>query len=727
MSRAQGVPAARARGDVERKIERLIAAMTLEEKAGQMTQSAGPNTDAIGAEQRPPLPLEDAIRQGGVGSMIALIPKAQMREYQRIAVEESRLGIPLLFCQDVIHGHSTVFPMPLASACSFDLRQVESSCRVAAREAAGQGIKCTFSPMLDIGRDPRWGRVCEGAGEDPYLTARMAEAHVRGYQGDDAAAPGSLLACLKHFVGYSAAEGGRDYNTCEISPTTLRNVYLPPFRAGIAAGAGMVMAAFNVLDGVPVVANRAVSHHLLREELGFEGVLVSDYAAVDELIAHGVAQNAEEAALRAVLAGLDIEMTTSHVYHHLPHLVRTGKLPESRLDESVRRILRCKFRLGIMDDPYQSLDETTEASVFCPAHRQASLEMARRSMVLLQNKGALPLNPNARIALIGPMADSKNLLGTWHFSRYTDETVTLKDGLERLGANLICRAGCAVDAAIPGGIEAALEAAKAADVILLALGEREEMSGEAASRQAPELPAPQMELARAVAGLGKPVVLVLTSGRPLILEWFTRHADAILETWFLGSMAGEAIADVLFGRCNPSGKLAISFPRQVGQIPVYYNCLNTGRPYQNDGGRFFSRYLDGPNAPLYAFGHGLSYTQFALSALSLSSAVMPMDGGVVVRAKVKNTGGCAGEEVVQLYVRDRCASISRPVRELKGFIKLALAPGQEETVAFTLCAKDLGFYGQDGQFVCEPGLFDVMVGRSSDDSEMLSAILEVRR
>lgn len=709
--------------DIPAAVERLLSLMTLEEKIGQMTQSGGLNTDAIGGHVEAD-PLSEQIRQGKIGSVINLgMPAEEAQKLQRIAVDESRLGIPLLFCQDVIHGFQTIFPIPLAWSCSFDPELIRKSVQASAREASAVGTMLAYSPMLDIGRDPRWGRVAEGAGEDPYLASLIATAQVEGYQGSALDEEGSMAACLKHFIGYGAAEGGRDYNTVSMDETTLRNVYLPPFKAGIEAGAASVMTAFNVVNGVPAAGNRALLEDMLRKELGFEGIVISDYAAVEEMIAHGAAEDTREAAIRTANATLDVEMATSHFNQHLPEAVRSGDVGEAVIDAAVRRILTLKFQLGLMRNPYRHFrQEDAEKLIYCVDHLALSRELARKSIVLLKNKGVLPLEKDKKVALIGPLGDSKDLLGTWQFSQYGENTVSVREGLEQAGYNVLVEPGTLIHDELPGGMKRALAVAREADVVLLALGEDSTMSGEASSRQNIVIPEVQSRLAEVIRQTRKPVVLLLTNGRPLLLDWFDQHMDAILETWFLGSQAGHAIADVLSGDYNPSGKLTMSFPRHTGQIPIYYNRLNTGRPFvQGVDNPFTSSYLDGPNTPLYPFGYGLSYTNFNVSGLQLDRNRITARDSLKVSVTVANTGGRAGEETIQLYIRDVAASIVRPVKELKDFRKVFLQPGESVQVTFEIMEEKLRFYDLEGCFKSEKGRFLVYVGTDSDDRNLLEA------
>lgn len=762
----------RSEADIAAEVEALLARLSLADKVGQMSQCMASNFSFGGAvESDPP---ERLVAEGRAGSVLGAFDVSRVFELQRIAVEQSPHGIPLLFNNDIIHGAQTIFPVPLAWACSWDPDAIREASAIAAREASVSGIVYNHGPMVDISRDPRWGRVVEGAGEDPYLGALIARAQVEGFQGgaDGTGSlhdPDTIVACLKHFIGYGAAEGGRDYNTVDISEATLRNVYLPPFAAGIEAGAGSVMNAFNIYQGVPVAASVPLLKELLREELGFDGVLISDYGAVDEIVQHGHARDAEEAAQKAVDATMDIEMVT-RAYDHIPQLVAEGRLKEAQLDAAVRRILTLKYRLGLMDDPYRYVRPEREAELhFSAPHLAASRALAAKSIVLLKNDGMLPLGGldgaggaaasaaadgtaeeagseakgaggtaspveaalrcgprgDGKLALIGPFADSKDLLGPWQFSRFGHETVTLYEGLAAAGYSadrLLYAQGSGVNAPLEGGIEAALAQAAQADVVVLALGEDSGMSGEAASRMRISLPAAQLQLAEAVVRTGKPVVLILTNGRPLDLTWFEGHVSAILETWFLGSQAGHAIADVLTGAYNPSGRLAMSFPLHEGQVPVYYNHFRTGRPVTatNGGEKFISKYLDGPNEPLYPFGYGLGYSHFAYGELRLDRDTLTPGAKLTARVTVTNAAGPAGEETVQLYIQDVCGSIVRPVKELKGFAKAVLAPGESREIAFELGEADLAFWSPTGGYGAEPGEFRVMVGPNSRDVQTAS-------
>ncbi len=718
--------------EIRQAVEELLNRMTLEEKLGQMTQSVGADIVAIGSTTVKE-PVDGLIRAGKIGSMIQVgSPKelaARVRHYQKLAVEESRLGIPLLFSQDVIHGFETVFPIPLGWASSFDMDMIRGAAGTAAREASICGINYIYSPMVDVVHDPRWGRVAESGGEDPYLGAQIARAIVEGFQGEELGEKEhSVLACLKHYLGYGAAEAGRDYNTTEFSRTAMYNTYMPPFREGVKAGAGSVMTGFNVIDGIPAVANRWLLEDVLRGQLGFEGVVVSDYSAVMELMMHGVAEDEKEAARKALDATLDIEMTTSYLNQTGKELVQENDWAMDRINAAVRRILTIKYRLGLMDDPYRFLqEERIDDVIFCKEHHDRSRELAENSAVLLKNNGVLPLKEDKTIALIGPFADSTDLCGCWAFSTRKRETITVKQGLEQLGYKVITEAGSNVETELSGGVEKAVALAKQADVVVLALGENDVMSGEACSRMNIVIPEPQQELTEAIAALGVPIVLCLMNGRPLLLNWYEEHCDAIMECWQLGSQAGAAVANLLSGKVNPSGKLPMSFPYHPGQIPVYYNALPTGRPKpEGSTEHFYSLYLDGPNEPLYPFGYGLSYTDFVISDMELSHSEMTAGDTVMVSAWIENTGKAAGKEVVQLYIHDVAAAISRPVKELKGFVKVELAPGEKRKIEIPVTAETLSFYDTNGNAVLEPGRFVLMLGNSSADKNMQMKELRVK-
>lgn len=711
------------------RIESLIARMTLEEKVGQLgvfadmvrpfAPDVNPETNVRNAGQ-----VLEQVRAGRVGCLFNGVGAAQGREIQRVAVEESRLGIPVALAADVIHGMRTVFPIPLGEAASFEPALAERTARATAVEATAAGIHWTYAPAVDIARDQRWGRGAESAGEDVVLGCAFAAARVRGFQGPDLAAADSLLATPKHFAGYGAVAAGMEYAQVDIAPQTLHDVHLPPFRAALAAGARALMSAFNDINGVPASANRWLLTDLLRGQWGFDGVVVSDYTADMELIAHGYAADETDATAKAFLAGLDLSMQSGFYAAHLPGLVEGGQVPMAALDASVRRILRLKEAIGLFDDPYRSLDPAREADTsHIAAHDALARDAARRSIVLLKNDDALlPLRrAGQKIALIGPFArDRDNIEGCWTLFGDKARYVTLEAGMRAALADqalLEVVPGCALEDAVEGGIEAAVAAARRADVVVLALGEPQRYSGEAQSRVEIVVPAAQQALAEAVAATGTPVVVLLRNGRALALHGAVRDAQAIAVTWFLGTQTGHAVADVLFGDYSPSGRLPVSFPQHSGQQPYFYNHPRTGRPELPGMSEFKARWREIPNAPLYPFGHGLGYATFAYGAPRLSAPQLDWDGELVVTTTVTNTSAVAAEEVVQLYVHDRVASRVRPVRELKAFAKIALAPGQARDVVFRLDRGQLAFTNSEGVFTAEPGLFDLWVCASSADGE----------
>lgn len=701
----------------ERLIDSLIQLMTLEEKIGQMTLFTS-DWDVTGPTLRPG--YRNDVAGGKVGAIFNAHTAAYNRELQRLSVEETRLGIPLLFGYDVIHGYRTIFPTPLGETASWDLAAIERSARVAAEESTAAGLHWTFAPMVDIARDPRWGRIMEGAGEDVYLASLAAGARVRGFQGDDLSAPNTMLACAKHYAAYGAAQAGRDYHTVDISDRVLREVYLPPFLAAKEAGAATFMSSFNELDGIPASANKYLLTDILRDEWGFEGFVVTDYTSINEMVKHGTAANDADAGMQAVKAGIDMDMQGAVFYNHLAGQVRQGQVDIRLVNDAVRRILRMKYALGLFDDPYRYSDPERERRVvLSAANREAARDVARKSIVLLKNeRQILPLSANLkRLAVIGPLADNQaDLLGAWHADGRAADVVTLLKGIrERVSPQTEVRyaKGCDVLSEDRSGFAAALSAGRQADAIVVAVGEHDWMSGEAASRTDISLPGLQLDLIRELLKLGKPLVVVLMNGRPLAIPELAAEAPAILETWFLGTEAGHAISDVLFGDYNPSGKLPVSFPRSVGQVPIFYSAKPTGRPMDpND--KYTSKYLDEANTPLYPFGYGLSYTTFAYSNIAVDKAVFRLNDTVRVSVTLTNTGTRAGEETVQLYVRDLVGSVTRPLRELKGFQKVSLAPGQSKQVTFAISSADLSFYRADMSFGAEAGEFDIFIGGSSD-------------
>jgi beta-glucosidase len=711
------------RRDVEKEIASLLSRMTLEEKLGQLQMLDGEANGNYRPEH------QDLIRRGLLGATLNVRGAARTNELQRIAMTQSRLKIPVLFGFDVIHGYRTIFPIPLGEASSWDPAAVERGASVAAAEARAVGLHWTFAPMVDIARDPRWGRIMEGSGEDPYLGSVMARSRVIGFQGKDYSASDKVVACAKHWAAYGAAEAGRDYNTTDLSEWTLREIYFPPFKAAIDAGVGTFMSSFNALNGVPATANHFLMTKVLRDEWKFDGFVVSDYTSVEELLKHGVAANETEAASAALNAGVDQEMVSRLYNKHGAQLLKDGKLSQKTIDEAVRRVLRIKFRLGLFDRPY--VDEKLEGTVISSAANVAAArEVAARSMVLLKNdRGILPLAKNiSSIALIGPLVDSqKDMIGAWSGDGRAEDAVTLLKGVRSkvgTGVKINVAKGCEIGCDNTSGFDEAIRAARESEVVILAVGESAEMSGEAASRSSLDLPGRQLELVKAVQETSKPVVVVLMNGRPLTIPWLAENSPAILETWFAGTEAGNAIADVLFGDVNPGGKLPVTFPRALGQVPLYYNHLNTGRP-PDPNSKWNSKYIDVDWKPLFPFGHGLSYTQFALSNLQLSARTIPVDGKLTVSVDVQNSGNRAGDEVVQLYIRDVAASRARPVKELKGFERITLRPGEKRKLTFTLSSSQLGFYNREMRYMVEPGTFNISVGNSSEDPKALLSSFEV--
>jgi beta-glucosidase len=699
--------------DVEQRVNALLAQMTLEEKLGQLQQLDGEGNGNFRPEHL------ELIRKGLLGSTLNVRGAQRTNQVQRVAMNESRLKIPVLFGFDVIHGYRTIFPIPLAEASSWDPTLAERSAAVAAQEANNVGLRWTFAPMVDIARDPRWGRITEGAGEDPFLGAAFARARVRGFQGADYGAPDKILACAKHFVAYGAAEGGRDYNTTDLSENTLREIYLPPFKAAVDAGVGTLMSSFNAINGVPASANTFTLTKVLRDEWKFDGFVVSDYTSVRELINHGIAANEEEAAAAALNAGVDMEMVSRSYNQFGPQLLKQNKLSNATIDEAVRRILRIKFRLGLFDRPYT--DEARESTALLrPESIRLAREIAGRSMVLLKNdRETLPLNKNiGSIAVIGPLADDRRApLGWWAGDGKEENTITPLAGIKaKVSAQTKVgyAKGCDVIGDSNAGFNEAVELAKASDVAVVFVGELHEMVGEAASRATLDLPGRQMELVQAVHATGKPTIVVLVNGRPLSVGWIVNNAPAILESWMGGTESGNAIADILFGDVNPGGKLPVTVPRTVGQVPIYYNHMNTGRPPEAQN-RYTSKYYDLPWTPLFPFGYGLSYTTFKIANLQLSAPRISPSGKVTVSVEVENTGRRAGDEVVQLYIRDVVASMTRPVKELKGFQRVSLQPGEKRRVEFVLGPEHLGFWNREMRYVVEPGEFQVMVGANSVD------------
>ncbi|OJU52016.1 MAG: glycosyl hydrolase [Bacteroidales bacterium 45-6] len=712
----------------EKFVDNLLAKMTLEEKIGQLNQYNG-DWGATG-KITPDGDKESQIKQGKVGSMLNVTGVDKTRKLQELAMQ-SRLHIPLLFGQDVIHGFRTTFPIPLGETASWDLALIEKSAHVAATEAAAYGIHWTFAPMVDVARDPRWGRVMEGAGEDTYLGSKVAIARVKGFQGNGLGNVDAVMACAKHFAAYGAAVGGRDYNSVDMSLRQLNETYLPPFKAAVDAGAATLMNSFNDINGVPATGNRYILREKLKKEWGFKGFVVSDWGSIGEMIPHGFAKDGYDAALKAITAGSDMDMESRCYRDHLKQLVADGKVPVALIDDAVKRILLKKYELGLFDDPYRFCNEERQkAQENNIENRKFAREVGAKSIVLLKNdavKGQplLPLSAeNKTIALIGPfMKATIANHGFWSIAFPDDSTriVSQYDGIAHRSngqSSIVYAKGCNVNDSDRSGFAEAIEAAQKADVVVMSLGEAHDMSGEAKSRSSIRIPGVQEELLKAICATGKPVVLLVNAGRPLVFEWASDNVPAILYTWWLGTEAGNSIADVLFGDYNPSGKLPMSFPRTEGQIPIYYNHYNTGRPAKDDADKLYvSAYIDLDNSPKYAFGYGLSYTHFDISNLRLSSDKMAVRGGKIgVTVDVKNTGNYDGEEVVQLYIRDLVGSVVRPVKELKGFKKIFLKKGEATSVSFQLTPDDLKFYNNEVQLVNEAGEYNVFVGNSSQAS-----------
>ena len=695
---------------IERKINALLARMTLAEKLGQLQQLDG---EANGNYR--PEHLELA-RKGLLGSTLNVRGAARTNELQRAALE-SRLKIPILFGFDVIHGYRTIFPVPLGESASWDLALMEKTASIAAAESKAAGVHWTFAPMVDIARDPRWGRIIEGSGEDTFLGSKIAFARVRGFQGADYSANDKIMACAKHFVGYGAAEAGRDYNTTNISERSLREIYFPPFEAALDAGVGSFMTSFNDLDGVPATANPFILKDVLRKEWKFDGLVVSDYTAVMELMFHGLAKNESEAAMYALNAGTDMEMVSRFYNKHGEQLVKDKKVTTATIDEAVRHVLRIKYRLGLFDKPYA--DENLEKrEVFKKANLDVAKTAAEKSFVLLKNENeTLPIDKNIKeVAVVGDLANNKKEMnGNWTGDGQPTDPITVLEALKTKFPKMKVRyeKGCDAYCTTDAGFKTAIDAAKDSDFTIVVVGESGDVSAEASSRSDISLPGRQTELVQKIHATGKPYAVVLMNGRPLTINWIAENSPAILETWFAGTMAGPAIVDTLFGDANPSGKLPVTFPRSVGQIPIYYNHKSTGRPFQADQ-KYTSKYLDIPNTPLYPFGYGLSYTKFELSNLQLDKLQILPNGSVKVRADITNTGKRAGEEVVQLYIRDVAATVTRPVRELKGFQKVSLRAGEKRTLEFNLAPEELKFLDRDLKWTVEPGEFQVFVGTSSD-------------
>jgi beta-glucosidase len=720
---------------IDEQVNQLLEKMTLEEKIGQMNQYSnswdltGPKPDDDRNEAR----YED-IEKGFVGSMLNVNYVENVRAAQKLAVEKSRLGIPLIFAVDVIHGYKTMFPIPIGLSSTWDMEAIEKAERIAATEAAAAGINWTFNPMIDVSRDPRWGRVMECGVEDPYLASKITIAKVNGYQGDDLSAINTIAACAKHYAAYGAPNAGREYHGVDISPHTLYNFYMPPFKAAVDAGAVTFMNAFNTLNGIPATGHQYLVNDILHGKWNWDGFIVSDWGSIGELRAHGTARDLKHAAEIAINGNTDLDMESLAYTRHLKELVEEGTISEKQVDDCVRRILTVKYKLGLFDDPYKYLDEKRqEETLFSEEHRKASREIARKSFVLLKNDNVLPLSENLNsIALIGPLAKDKTTpIGNWDCQGATEKAISVYEGLlSRLDGKTKINYAQGCDIGDPNqrkfmkkydpkdfqdDFAEAVKVARQSDVIVAVVGETRFMSGEAASRLNIDLPGVQKDLLKALKKTGKPLVVVLMNGRPLTIPWTAENADAILETWHAGHMAGHAISDVLLGDNNPSGKLTMTFPRSVGQIPIYYNQLNTGRPNVDEDWAFNSKYIDGPNSPLYPFGYGLSYSDFEYSDLKLDKTEMKFDDEITIAVDIANQSNIDGEEVVQLYIRDLVCSVARPIKELKDFRKVRIRAGETKTVEFKLGRDKLFYYDNDYKKLLEPGEFEVMVGTNSRD------------
>jgi beta-glucosidase len=735
------------KNEMDRFVTELMSKMTLQEKIGQL------NLVSVGFDVTGPTVsenVEEKIEKGMVGGVFNTFTPIAVRKLQQMAVDRTRLHIPLLFGYDVIHGHRTIFPIPLGLSATWDLRAIEQSARIAADEASADGLNWVFSPMVDIARDPRWGRIAESAGEDTYYGARVAEAMVRGYQGNNFSQSNEVMACVKHFALYGAAQAGRDYNPVDMSERKMMQEYLPPYKAAIDAGVGSVMSSFNEINGVPAAANRWLLTNLLREQWRFKGIVVSDYTGLSELIPHGISASESEAAEDALHAGNDMDMVSEVYVKNLEQLVKDGKIKIEEVNAACRRILEAKYKLGLFSDPYKFVNESRATqTLFKEEYRTAARVTARESFVLLKNENnTLPLKRSGSIALIGPLArNQRDMIGNWSGAGDWKKAVSVEQGIRAASASLKINyakgANITDDSLLiarlnaHGGeleidqrssdqlINEAVAAARASDLIVAVVGESQGMTGEAASRADIGLPGRQTELLKALKQTGKPMVIVLMNGRPLTLKWENENADAILETWFAGTEAGNAIADVLFGDYNPSGKLTATFPQHVGQIPIYYSAKNTGRPFNNDlMDKYKSRYLDVPNEPLFPFGYGLSYSTFQYGDILLSKNEISQNEKLTVSCRITNTGNRDGQEVVQLYVRDITGSVTRPLKELKGFQKILLKAGETKEVNFTLSVTDLSFYRDDMSFGAEPGKFSVFVGGNSRDVKQADFVLK---
>ena len=706
--------------EFETEIDSLMSMMTLEEKIGQTVLYTS-TTDITGSV------LDKNylkyLGKGKVGAIFNATGSAFTRKLQKIAVEETRLGIPLIFGYDVIHGYKTIFPIPLGESSSWDLKLIEKTARIAAIEASVEGIHWTFAPMIDIARDPRWGRIAEGAGEDAYLGSKIAKARIQGFQGNNLSDKNTLLACAKHYAAYGAAQAGRDYHTVDMSMNTLHNVYLPPFKTAVDIGVATFMTSFNEVNGVPATGNKFLLDDVLRKQWGFDGFVVTDYTSINEMVHHGYAKDLKHAGELAMNSGVDMDMQGGVYLNYMKKSIEENKIEVARLNKAVRAILKMKFKLGLFKNPYQYCNESLESQVILNSnHLEIARDAARKSMVLLKNENELlPLNKNKKIALIGPLADDEyHLLGSW-IARGDRKgvAVSVKEAFEDKGYDFAYAKGCEIEGGDTLGFSKAIKVAKSSEVVVMVVGETERMSGEAASRTNIKLPGYQQQLIKAIKKTGKPIALVLINGRPLDLSWENSQVNSILESWFPGTSGGSAIVDVLFGDYNPSGKLTVTFPRNIGQIPLHYNMKNTGRPADIEGAneRYTSKYIDVENTPLYPFGYGLSYTSFKYDKVQMSTNVLTSNSEITVKVNVSNNGKYDGEEIVQLYIKDKVASLTRPVKELKGFKKVLIKKGQTKTVEFVIKPKDLKFYKEsEKDFVLEDGVFEFFIGAHSSNS-----------
>lgn len=713
---------------IDEQVEALLAKMTLEEKAGQLNQYSGYEIITGDIDESKISQRNLLVKKGLVGSVLNVLGTEDVEKAQRYAVEQTRLGIPLMFAFDVIHGYRTIFPIPLAESASWDLEAMERSARIAAIEAAAAGQNWTFAPMVDISHDPRWGRVMEGAGEDPYLGGQIAKARVRGFQGNDLSLPDTIAATAKHFAAYGEVVAGRDYNNVDISRRKLWETHLPPFKAALDEGVRSFMNAFNEFEGVPSSANTYLVSDILRDQWDYKGVLVSDWDSFGAMVTSGVAADDAEAAEMSLEAGSDIDMESDVFVNFLPQLVRDGRVDEARVDEAVRRVLRMKHELGLFDDPYRYINAQREKQlILAPEHREAARDMARKSVVLLKNDDQLlPLDKNIKdIAVIGPLGDNQfHMNGFWRGKGQAKDVVTLLDGIKAaVSENTRVRfaEGSGLESMDKKQLRQAVKLAKKSDVVILAVGEDADKTGESSSRTNIELYPAQQQLVKAIHETGTPVVMVLMNGRPLAIEWSAEHIPSILNAWLLGSEAGNAIADVLFGDYNPSAKLTMTVPRNTGQIPIFYNTKRVSRPLDNT--RYTSKYIDSSIEPLYPFGFGLSYTEFSYSPIKLSAKSIGFGESLTASVTVTNSGERFGEEVVQLYIQDMVGSVVRPVKELKGFEKIALKPGQSQEVIFTISSDDLAFYTRDMSFKAEAGDFRLFIGTSSEDLQAVGFAL----